>query len=176
MSTLTIYLTGGRSGGNVKHYHPINVKGNTTILFDYDGLNISDTNVSRIVLSPGDGSDNKLISSKITVDHNTEPVTYNFAKYSTNLPSESLEHEYNISDIPLTEGSDSVSLSAKVLVRYADYQEDLYIVPINLYRGSYYDIMDGSRIISTQILDNENSDIFCVVETKGGDIINVILS
>lgn len=170
-TTSVIYLTGNQSLTATQYYDEVFLKSHSNILFDYTQLEIVNANISRILIDPGDGSDVIRINANIENDHIKEPITYNFAKYNTDLPLANISHVYKFPDAIST---DSISLSAKIYIKYSNYNITPYIIPIKIYKSSYYDVIDSTNIIETQLIDND--DVFCIVETANGDIINVVLS
>lgn len=174
MDTQTIYLTGNSTLSGSLFYDEISVRGHSTVVFNYTQLDAGASNVSRILITPGDGSDDIRINADIENDHVTDPITYNFFEYGTVLPVSSFSHTYIFPD--QSTSVDYVSLSAQVIIRYSNYTETSYIIPIKLYKNSYYDVLGEINILDTQLVDNDNNDVFCVIETRDGDVINIILS
>ena len=170
-TTNTIFLTGNQSLTATQYYDELLIKSHSSVELDYTQLQISNANISRILFDPGDGSEEVRINANIENDHIKEPITYNFARYNTDLPISNTNHVYKF-DKSVT--ADSISLSAKILIKYSNYVTTPYIIPIKIYKSSYYDVIDNTSILETQIIDN--NDIFCVVETIDGDVINVVLS
>jgi hypothetical protein len=170
-TTSVLFLTGNQSLTATQYYDEVLLKSHSSITFDYTQLQISNANISRILIDPGDGEEDTRINANIENDHVKEPITYNFAKYNTDLPLTSITHKYKL---PEGLSTDSISLSAKIFIKYSNYNVTPYIIPIKIYKSSYYDVIDNASILETQFIDN--NDVFCIVETIDGDIINVVLS
>lgn len=170
-TTSVIFLTGNQSLTATQYYDEVLLKSHSSVSFDYTQLEIVNANISRILIDPGDGEESIRINANIENDHVKEPITYNFAKYNTDLPLDNITHEYKF---PEELNTDSISLSAKIFIKYSNYNITPYIIPIKIYKSSYYDVIDSASILETQFINND--DVFCVVETIDGDIINVVLS
>jgi len=174
----TVHLTGGPAEGN-QTYNTLYIKGETDVTFNFASLALDNTIVSRIQIDYGDGSAIEYKNYKVENDHINTPITYNFARYNTFLISTGADHTFKFdeSHYPVEDNNiDYGAITAQILVRYSDYREVLHSIPINIYKDSYYDTLGDVSIINTQLTDTTNNNVFCIVETESGDVINIVLS
>ena len=175
MKSTTVYLSGDTAamGSQTIYYNQITSKGAITIDFDFNQIDSTSNNILRAVVDYGDGSDAEKYIIDVSVDHSVYPITYYIARDGSYSPVYLVSHSY----LPSTISSSYFNmLSANILLQYIDGTQTTFIIPIRIAHESYYDAIGKASILNTQLVDNLNSDIFCIVQNEVGDVINVVLS
>lgn len=167
----TISLTGDKDAlPNVSYYDEIFIKGSEIITFNISTLNLFNSSVLRAVVDYGDGASETI---NYNIDINSINITYIIAKYGTYFPKVLFDHRYTHS---IGTSSYFINLSASILLQFADFDIKRFIIPIRIARESYYNAIGSASIIATQLVDNGQGEVFCVLQTEAGNVINAVLS
>jgi hypothetical protein len=172
MTTNTITVTGNTQSlsGNI-YYNETIIKGRGVVNFDFTGVDTTDNTILRTKIDYGDNSEPEIISYSVGLDHINQPITYYFALYGTYSPLLIKSHTY---DPPLN--TYFTSLTAKFYLELADTRLINIFFPIKIAQPSYYSEMENINIGATQLICTSESDVFCTLHDKTGDVINIVLS
>ena len=55
---------------------------------------------------------------------------------------------------------------------YAQYR---IVIPIRITQDSYYNVYENLKIVSTQFVDTSANDVFTLIQSKTGNLYNVVL-
>lgn len=145
--------------------------GATTITFNLSGINDSKNATLKTIVDFGDSSAPILHETEIVRTYSNTDETVRIAQYGTF--SEALNpytHTYTPDALTYY-----LQLSAQVLFTFSNYAQYRIVIPIRIAQDSYFNVYENLKIVSTQFVDTSANDIFALIQSKTGNLYNVVL-
>lgn len=128
-------------------------KGKTEIGIDVSGVHLDYNPIIKLDIDFNDGT--PLLSKSYNFDNSSSIVQPVFHAY---LP----DNAYH-----------SVVYYPSLYLTFLNGSDLMYQCPVRILQKSYYNQYKNIDIASAQFIDNKENDLFCVMDTGNGDILNI---
>jgi len=145
--------------------------GETTVTLNLSGVNDSKNATLKTIVDFGDGSTQLTHETEIIRTYSNTDDTVRIAQYGTF--SEALNPYTHVYTPDLN--TYYLQLSAQILFTFSNYAQYRIVIPIRITQDSYYNVYENLKIVSTQFVDTSANDIFTLIQSKTGNLYNVVL-